>query len=422
MNPSLGGRLAAPVPAGPNVAGMSALGRCIAIPPREFAEQYWGRRPLLTRAPDSTAFAELLDAAGVDELVSRRGLRTPFLRMAKNGELVPPARYTRSGGAGATVADQAADDRVLRQLDDGATLVLQALHRTWPPLIDFGADLAAELGHPVQINAYVTPPQNQGFAPHYDVHDVFVLQLAGRKRWRVHEPVLVDPLGDQAWEQRRDAVTARAAETPVLDELLEPGDALYLPRGYIHSAVAQGELSIHLTVGVHAMTRYQLIKHVLAAAADDPQLRTSLPMGTDLGDPAVLEPLLRDTLAALHRHLDATDVAAVADQVTGDLVRQTRPAPIAPLAQLAAVEALAADSVLRMRPALRGTVVHDRAGLRLRLLDRALPLPGAAEAALKTILSGEPFTPAELPGLDAGEQLDLMRRLLREGVVVPVAE
>src|SRR6266496_5905184 len=102
---------------------------------------------------------------------------------------------------------------------------------TWPPLVTFGSQLAAELGHPVQVNAYVTPPQNQGFAPHYDVHDVFVLQVAGRKRWRVHEPVLADPLGDQPWEQRRGAVAAQASEAPVLDELLEPGDALYLPRG-----------------------------------------------------------------------------------------------------------------------------------------------------------------------------------------------
>src|SRR5439155_3629847 len=148
----------------------------------------------------------------------------------------------------------------------------------------------------------------------------------------------------------------------------------------IHSALAQGELSIHLTVGVHPVTRYQLVRQVLAAAADDPELRTSLPMGADLGDPAILEPLLRDTLAALHRHVDRTDVAAVAERVTGDLVRQTRPAPLAPLAQLSAVGALAADSVLRMRPALRCTVVRGHNGLRLRLLDRAVSLPGGADA------------------------------------------
>lgn len=401
---------------------MSVLRRCIAVPPREFAERHWGRRALLTRAAQLPAgFDDLLDESAVDELVSRRGLRTPFLRMAKDGDIVSSARYTRGGGAGAAAADQVADDLVLQQLDGGATLVLQALHRTWPPIVNFASQLAAELGHPVQVNAYVTPPQNRGFAAHYDVHDVFVLQLAGRKRWRVHSPVLADPLRDQPWEQRRSAVADRARETPLIDEVLAPGDTLYLPRGYLHSAVALGELSIHLTVGVHALTRYQLVRHVLDAAAEDPALRVSLPMGADLSDPAVLEAQLRDTLAALHRHLDGISVGVVADRVATDLMRQTRPAPIGPLGQLAAAESVDAATPLRLRPGLRCTLARDEAGLRLRMLDKAVPLPPGAEAALKAVLAGETFTPDELPGLDAAERLSVSRTLLREAVVVPAS-
>ena len=114
---------------------MSALGRCVAIPAERFADEHWGRLPLLTRRGELAAgFDDLLDASAVDELVSRRGLRTPFLRMAKGGDLVAPKRYTRGGGAGAGAPDQVADDRVLDQLGSGATLVLQGLHRTWPPL------------------------------------------------------------------------------------------------------------------------------------------------------------------------------------------------------------------------------------------------------------------------------------------------
>ena len=390
------------------------------MPSPDFAEQYWGRRPLLTRAAQLPArFDDLLGESAVDELLSRRGLRTPFLRMAKDGDIVAPARYTRGGGAGAGAGDQVADDMVLQQLDDGATLVLQALHRTWPPLVAFGSQLSGELGHPVQINAYVTPPQNRGFAAHYDVHDVFVLQVAGRKQWRVHSPVLADPLRDQPWEQRRTAVAQRARETPLIDEVLAPGDALYLPRGYLHSAVAVGELSIHLTVGVHPLTRYQLVRHLLDAAASDPALRMSLPMGVDLGEPAVLEPHLRDTVSALRSYLDTISVEPVAERITSDLIRQTRAAPIAPLEQLAAAESVDAATLLRLRPGLRCTLVRDDAGLRLRMLDKAVPLPLGAEAALKTVLVGRAFAPGELPGLDPVEQLALVRTLLREAVVVP---
>ena len=390
------------------------------MPSPDFAEQYWGRRPLLTRAAQLPArFDDLLGESAVDELLSRRGLRTPFLRVAKDGDIVAPARYTRGGGAGAGAGDQVADDMVLQQLDCGATLVLQALHRTWPPLVTFGSQLSGELGHPVQINAYVTPPQNRGFAAHYDVHDVFVLQVAGRKQWRVYSPVLAEPLRDQPWDQRRSAVAQRAHETPLIDEVLAPGDALYLPRGYLHSAVAIGELSIHLTVGVHPLTRYQLVRHLLDAAASDPALRMSLPMGVDLGDPAVLEPHLRDTVSALRSYLDTISVEPVAERITSDLIRQTRAAPIAPLEQLAAAESVDAATLLRLRPGLRCTLVRDDAGLRLRMLDKAVPLPLGAEAALKTVLVGRAFAPGELPGLDPVEQLALVRTLLREAVVVP---
>ena len=399
---------------------VDALSRFIVITPGRFAAEHWGRRPLLTRAADlREGFGDLIDASAVDELISRRGLRTPFLRMAKNGDLVAPQRYTRGGGAGAGAPDQAADDRVLDQIAAGATLVLQGLHRTWPPLVAFASELAAQLGHPVQVNAYITPPDNRGFAAHYDVHDVFVLQIAGRKTWRIHEPVLVDPLGDQPWERRRDAVADRAKQTPLIDTVLEPGDALYLPRGYLHSATALGGLSIHLTVGIHALTRYQLVRHLLTAAQDDPALRSSLPMGVDLSDPAVLGPHLRETLDALRRHLDDVGLDDVAELIGTDLMRQTRPAPIGPLAQLAAADAIELGTPLRMRPGLRLRVRAGDQALGLQLVDKTVELASAAEPAIKVVVSGEPFAPGELPGLDAPEQLAIARQLLREGVVVP---
>ena len=169
-----------------------------------------GPGPLLTA--HGAGFRDLLDLDGVDELLSRRGLRTPFIRMAKAGQVLDSSAFTAPGGVGAEIGDQVRDDKVAALFGDGATVVLQALHRTWPPVIEFCTRLAAELGHPVQANAYVTPPASRGFSAHYDVHDVFVLQLAGRKHWTIHAPVLIDPLRDQPWGRRSAAVAAAAQE------------------------------------------------------------------------------------------------------------------------------------------------------------------------------------------------------------------
>ncbi|MGI8677427.1 MAG: cupin domain-containing protein [Jatrophihabitans sp.] len=402
----------------------AALSRCVACTAGVFAAENWGRASRLTRAADlARGFDDLFTAAAVDELVSERGLRTPFLRMARDGDVLAPATFTRGGGAGATIADQVADDRVLAAIGEGATLVLQALHRTWPPLVEFSSRLAAELGHPVQINAYVTPPQNQGFAAHYDVHDVFVLQVSGRKQWVVHDPVVESPLANQPWDERREAVAMRATEAPLLDTVLGPGDALYLPRGTIHAATSLGEISIHLTVGVHPLTRYDLVKHLLEAVQDDPALRASLPLGADLGDPAVLAPQLAATLAALQDRLAALAAAptpAAARYVNTNLMQRTRPEAIGPLAQLAAAESVNPSTPVRLRPGLRLRHEQDADAVRLVLLDRTITLPVVTADAMKVVLSGDVFTPDALPGLETNDEVTVCRRLMREGILVPV--
>ncbi|GAB2471232.1 cupin domain-containing protein [Jatrophihabitans fulvus] len=406
----------------PGGAVGTALARCVARTAGAFAAEHWGRAPLLSRAAElPSRFDDLLTAAAVDELTSERGLRTPFLRMAKDGEVLPAKRFTRGGGAGATIADQAADDKILTTMADGGTLVLQALHRSWPPLVDFSSRLAQELGHPVQVNAYITPPQNQGFAAHYDVHDVFVLQVSGRKRWSIHAPVVDAPLDDQPWDARADEVRAAAAGEPLIDTVLEPGDALYLPRGTIHSAAALGETSIHLTVGVHPLTRYHLVQHLLKAVADDVELRRSLPMGVDLGDPAALAAEFAETLEALQASLAHRSADAAARHLDLDLMRRTRPEAIGPLAQLTAAERLTGETALRLRRGLRLRLEHVGDELRVVLLDRTVVLPARMADAVKTAVSGGRVTPSQLPGLDADTQLTVARRLVREGVLVPAA-
>jgi lysine-specific demethylase/histidyl-hydroxylase NO66 len=331
------------------------------------------------------------------------------------------ARFTGSGGAGAEVADQVLDDRVLAQFADGSTLVLQGLHRTWPPVTDLAGRLAAELGHPVQVNAYVTPAQGRGFAAHYDVHDVFVLQVAGTKRWVVHEPVHPAPLRDQPWTQRRGAVAEAArAGQPVIDAVLRPGDALYLPRGYLHAAEALGVVSVHLTVGVHPLTRYAIVEALAALAAGVPELRASLPVGVNVADPTQLAPDLTATVEALTGWLATADPTEVADQLRRRVWSGSRPEPVGPLAQAAAASTVDVGTRVRLRGWLRCAVRAGGDRIALELADRTLSLPAATEPAVKALLSGEPLAAGELPGLDADDQVTLVRRLLREAVVVPV--
>jgi hypothetical protein len=394
-----------------------ALSRCLDVPADEFAVSYWGRRPLLSRPPGG--FADLFGLDAVDRLLSERGLRTPFLRVARDGTVLPAARFTGGGGAGAEIADQVLDEKVLGLLCDGATLVLQGLHRTWAPLARFAASLRDDIGHPVQINAYVTPAGNRGFATHYDTHDVFVLQIAGRKRWRIHPPVVSDPLERQPWGGRADEVAAAATGDPVIDAVFTPGDALYLPRGWLHAASAVDELSVHLTIGVRTITRYALVEELLGLAVGAGELRRALPVGLDVADPADIEPELTATVAALRDWLSTVDPSVVAERLRDRFWPADRPAPIAPLTQAAFLATLDLDSVVTARSGLRRRVevIGDR--VRLRTFDRTLTMPRWCAPALSRLLSGSACRVGDVPGLDGEDALVLVRRLLREAVLVP---
>jgi hypothetical protein len=350
-------------------------------------------------------------------------LRAPFLRIAKDGAVVDPKRFTGPGGAGAEIADQVVSDAVLRLFADGSTVVLQGLHRLWPPLIEFADQLAADLGHPTQVNAYITPPSSRGFSAHYDVHDVFVLQVAGEKHWRIHEPVMADPLRTQPWNDRAAEVAAAAEGEPVIDAVLRPGDALYLPRGYLHSAVALGAISAHLTIGVHPVTRWSAAEAALdlvrTLAADDPELRRSLPLGVDLGDPSSIGDDVAVVVAGLRDWLDRLDPAEVADRVRARAWAQVRPEPVAPLAQSMASAALTGDSVLRLRRRLR-VALRDAEGDRVALVAgrRTHEFPGSVRAALGELLAAGELKVADLPGLDAADQLTLAKRLVTDAIAI----
>jgi lysine-specific demethylase/histidyl-hydroxylase NO66 len=393
--------------------GRDALRRCAAVPPADFAERFWGRAPLLSTG--ASDFTDLLTLDAVDELLSRRGLRTPFIRLARNGAVVGSSHFTGGGGVGAEIGDQVREDKVAAQFADGATVVLQGLHRLWPPIIDFAGALGTDLGHPVQVNAYITPPSSQGFSAHYDVHDVFVLQVAGRKRWLVHEPVHTDPLRSQPWDQHSAAVAARAQEPPAIEATLEPGDALYLPRGYLHSARALGETSAHLTVGVHVLTRYAVAEALLSLAGSSAELRSSLPLGVDAADGDQLD--VPDVVDALVRVLKAIEPEDVARVLRGRVWSGNRPAPLGPLAQAAAVHAVAVGVAVEPRGGLRHRITPAGDRVWLELPGDRIDLPAHTEPALTALMAGRRVV-GELPGLPAEDQVVLVKRLVKEGVLV----
>jgi lysine-specific demethylase/histidyl-hydroxylase NO66 len=277
-----------------------SLSACVADP-NAFVEERWLRRPVLDGGAPQR-FSALLDEAEVEELVACRGLRLPAFRMVRNGTLLATGLYTRSVPLGqGEVGDLLDPDGVVRLFEDGATLILRGLERYHPAIGAFCAALAGDLGHPVRANSYVTPANAQGHGIHFDLHDVFVLQCSGRKHWKVYDRHVADPLPGHV----EPYVRSEDLGATVVDEVLGPGDTLYIPRGWPHVASTTGDASIHLTLGVHVLTWLDVLAAVLERARGCAQLRAALPLGDEAGFEAGFSAAAETLAALLEQHSPA---------------------------------------------------------------------------------------------------------------------
>ena len=378
----------------------AALARCLAPADADaFLSERWERAPVHVPRDEPERYADLLTRADAERLVTATGIRMPGFRLVKAGE--PVGGYVRHIPWRPRPFTNAIDvRRVLAEFADGATIVLQALHISHEPVAGFARQLEHELGHPVQVNAYYTPRAAQGLPVHHDTHDVFVLQVAGEKRWLVYEPVLELPLRTQRYSPALGAPGAVA-----LDVTLRPGDTLYLPRGWLHEAVTSDTDSLHLTIGVNVITWQQAIRDALDETGDDVAMRRSIEAGS-----------LDDALQVLAERLGERDVER---RRVARLVRRSQPLLADGFDQLRALDDLGPDTPLERRPAHALLREDGEGGLVLEHDGGELRLAGELREEVEAVLEADgTFTASELPGtLDNDDRVAFVARLVRDGLV-----
>lgn len=367
-----------------------------------FVAQAWGRHSHVFRAP-SDAFDRYLGVADVDQLLTSSGLRSPALRMARDGTVLPVATYTRTGTIGGVKVSGVVDPRkALDLFSAGASIILQGLHRYWPPLTALVRDLELALGHPCQANAYLTPPGSQGFALHSDTHDVFVLQTFGSKVWEIHE--------------RAGRSDDRTKDPEIRELTLEAGTSLYLPTGTGHAARTQDIASLHITVGINRITWRDMVQRVLRELRE-PSLDEPLPVGYHR-EPTVLAAELAARLRTVSERMARVDAVATAQaQVAGFFTNRATLVP-GGLTDRLRLAGLTDRTVVRRRAGSVCETSTDGGAIRVALGDRELLMPGWLDAPIKAIRAAQSLRPADLAGwLDEPSRLVLIRRLVREGLL-----
>lgn len=192
------------------------------------------------RSPDE----ELVSLCGWQALwglIDRGAFSPGEVRVFYNRRKASKAFFTAEGQVSAAM---------LRALiPQGVSLIFGNVHRRVPALVSLCSD-AGSLGAPItQIQAIATAGAGGAFQKHFDRQDLFVVQIEGRKRWRISGPP-ADRLSKPVTEDQRRIPTSVVAE-PVLS----PGDAMFLPAGFWHECDNLSDRSLHLSVLLRSVAR-----------------------------------------------------------------------------------------------------------------------------------------------------------------------
>lgn len=375
------------------------------LPVQTFFDDAWGARHChIARGRDDYFDSLVAGPSAAEALLACVGPAPSAVRLVSGDDI----KTAEAAGLGDGALDLAG---VHDAFAAGYTIVLEGLEHYSRAIAGLSHALEVELNFPTQVNAYLSPPRSAGFTPHYDHHDVLVLQLRGAKTWRLFGDTAMAPQR----MQRREPVAA--AQLPPPGEVrLDAGDVLYLPRGRIHAAETGAQPSIHLTVGIHTPTALTLLTHALhLLSLRDERIHTRLPPRhlDDAGTRAQLDTVVADIVASVAAP-DAIDDGLGAMQDL--LVRRGRCPPVAPGTDAAGIDAH--TRVAKHQPLYsRVLPVGDRMGLQFAQL---LVSAGRDHEAALRFVSGatEPFAVGDLPGLDDTDQVQLARTLVTSGFLI----
>jgi ribosomal protein L16 Arg81 hydroxylase len=219
-------------------------------------------------------FDGLLSWQTLNALIRDQRPTAPRFRLTKADRLVPEAAYHRIVQTLRGPLRLLEPARMLAELRAGATLVWDAIDQAHPPIREVKQAIERALHAFAFVNMYASWGTVAGVGAHWDDHDVFVLQITGRKRWRVHPATRKHPLPEDFDE----------AEPPgeyAYEWTLAAGDVLYLPRGWWHQVSPQGEPSLHLTVGILRPTNADVLGWLLERAKESELVRQDFPFPMD---------------------------------------------------------------------------------------------------------------------------------------------
>lgn len=240
---------------------------------QEFFLNYSDKSPYLSRGAVCPEFVTWRD---VNRALYATPPAQPELKIHLNG-VIPEADYVENHFIVGAPKRRLKDEAFYGLLQRGATLVLNRADERFLELKALCSEVAEFTNSETLANGYITFSNVGGFGLHWDTHDVMAVQLLGRKRWLIYEPTFLYPLAGQKSSDHKEKIPTE----PIMDIVMEPGDLLYVPRGWWHNALPIGE-TFHVAVGIHGPTMMDYLKWLTSRVLQNlAPLRRSARVGLD---------------------------------------------------------------------------------------------------------------------------------------------
>lgn len=282
--------------------------------PEEFLNRVWEKKPLHIARNKPDYYKEIISTPIIDDM-----LRNESIQFTKNIDITS---YVDNKRETHNPEGRALPHIVWDFYLNGCSIRLLNPQTYIPKLHLVNATMQEFFNSFVGANAYLTPPDSQGFAPHYDDIEAFILQTEGKKHWRIYKPLNENEILPRVSSKN---FSQEDIGDPIMEVTLEAGDMLYFPRGYIHQGVTiDGEHSLHVTISMYQKHSWaDLFEKMIPAALqmainENVELRQGLPfdiydnfgiVNSDLTTPRrkELELIIHNLFEKITQHLPLDD-------------------------------------------------------------------------------------------------------------------
>jgi len=381
----------------------------------DFFERYFEREPFHVARGDAAYFGDFYGAGDIETAIHVGARDAGRFAMTRGGAAVEGAElqvertHIRANYTGKPPVNVLDPRAIAARFERGHTLLISDAALFSPRLQALCNQIQRETLIYVQANAYLTPPNEQGFALHHDTHDTLVLQIEGTKQWRVRKPVVELPIESQPSSPARSE-----GDVQVYD--LHAGDTLYLPRGFRHECTAGTVRSLHLTLALLPVRAIELAEAALRVAATvDVELRRTLEQGWQDADgfSERFGTFLAERLRAAFSN--GPVMRAARDLVVNELFATTRTLSDGTFTDVARLTTLTGSTRIDLRGGAPFVIRTEGADIQLIAAGKATTLPGNCAPAIRALRSG-PMTVAALEAMLPQAGAALARLLVLDGL------